>query len=197
MQYFHEQKFGAFLELRPYSAFIFGGRNRKTKAENFPFWPKLSASGIPLLNYSLHTMYRPIYVQSTTLRCHLCSCRFFNYSSVLKEIWQQIFFKWPRPGFPSNQLFAKNMSFDDFFMNAEEEKRIRKSLPKALACCIFIFDWVLYLQSKTSKESWLRQVLKCGIITDLFFFFISILGHCGTEKAKNEWKKFLQGLFLV
>ena len=126
----------------------------------------------------------------------LCSYRFFNYSSVLKEIWQQIFFKWPRPGFPSNQLFAKNMSFDDFFMNAEEEKRIRKSLPKALACCIFVFDWVLYLQSKTSKESWLRQVLKCGIITG-WSFFISILGHCGTEKAKNEWKKFLQGLFLV
>ena len=39
----------AFLEFRPYSAFNFGGRNRKPKAENFPFRPKVSASGIPLV----------------------------------------------------------------------------------------------------------------------------------------------------
>ena len=39
----------AFLEFRPYSAFNFGGRNRRPKAENFQFRPKISASGIPLL----------------------------------------------------------------------------------------------------------------------------------------------------
>ena len=38
-------------DIRPYSAFNFGGRNRKPKAENFHFWPKVSASGIPLLTY--------------------------------------------------------------------------------------------------------------------------------------------------
>ena len=53
LQYFHEQKvrnlgLWAFLEFRPYSAFNFGSRNRKPKAENFPFRPKVSASGIPL-----------------------------------------------------------------------------------------------------------------------------------------------------
>ena len=42
------KKSRAFLEFRPYSAFNFGGRNRKPKAENFRFWPKVSASGIPL-----------------------------------------------------------------------------------------------------------------------------------------------------
>ena len=40
----------AFLEFRPYSAFTFGGRNRKPKVENFPFWPKDRNSGIPLQN---------------------------------------------------------------------------------------------------------------------------------------------------
>ena len=40
--------FRAFLEFRPYSAFNFGGRNRRPKAENFPFWPKGQNSGIPL-----------------------------------------------------------------------------------------------------------------------------------------------------
>ena len=43
------KKSRAFLEFRPYSAFTFGGRNRKPKAENFRFWPKVSASGIPLV----------------------------------------------------------------------------------------------------------------------------------------------------
>ena len=36
-------------DFRPYSAFIFGGRNRKPNSENFRFRPKVSASGIPLL----------------------------------------------------------------------------------------------------------------------------------------------------
>ena len=43
-QYFHEQKvknLGLFLN--------FGSQNRKPKAENFPFRPKVSASGIPLV----------------------------------------------------------------------------------------------------------------------------------------------------
>ena len=43
-----KKKSRAFLEFRPYSAFTFGGRNRKPKAENFRFRPKVSASGIPL-----------------------------------------------------------------------------------------------------------------------------------------------------
>ena len=43
-----KKKSKAFLEFRPYSAFTFGGRNQKPKAENFPFRPKVSASGIPL-----------------------------------------------------------------------------------------------------------------------------------------------------
>jgi hypothetical protein len=34
-------------DIRPYSAFKFGGRNRRPKAENFRFRPKISASGIP------------------------------------------------------------------------------------------------------------------------------------------------------
>ena len=42
------KKSRAFLEFWPYSAYNFGGRNRKPKAENFPFRPKVSASGIPL-----------------------------------------------------------------------------------------------------------------------------------------------------
>ena len=33
---------------RPYSDFIFGGRNRRPKAENFRFRPKVSAFGRPL-----------------------------------------------------------------------------------------------------------------------------------------------------
>ena len=36
------------LDIRPYSAFNFGGRNRKPKGENFRFRPKISASGMPL-----------------------------------------------------------------------------------------------------------------------------------------------------
>ena len=52
--YFHpeklkEKKSRAFLEFRPYSAFTFGGRNRKPKGENFPFWPKDRNSGRPLV----------------------------------------------------------------------------------------------------------------------------------------------------
>ena len=53
--YFHleklkeKKKSRAFLEFRPYSAFNFGGRNRKPEAENFWFRPKVSASGIPLM----------------------------------------------------------------------------------------------------------------------------------------------------
>ena len=43
------KKSRAFLEFQPYSAFNFGGRNRKAKAENFPFRPKVLASGIPLI----------------------------------------------------------------------------------------------------------------------------------------------------
>ena len=35
--------------IRPYSAFKFVGGNRKPKDENLRFWPKISASGIPLL----------------------------------------------------------------------------------------------------------------------------------------------------
>ena len=35
-------------DFRPYSAFKFGGRNRKPNSENFRFRPKVSASGIPL-----------------------------------------------------------------------------------------------------------------------------------------------------
>ena len=42
------KKSRAFLEFRPYSAFNFGGRNQRPKAENFPFWPKGRNSGIPL-----------------------------------------------------------------------------------------------------------------------------------------------------
>ena len=45
------KKSRAFLEFRPYSAFNFGGRNRRPKAENFPFWPKGRNSGIPLQKY--------------------------------------------------------------------------------------------------------------------------------------------------
>ena len=48
-----KKKSRAFLEFRPYSAFTFGGRNRKPKAENFRFRPKVSASGIPLENSNL------------------------------------------------------------------------------------------------------------------------------------------------
>ena len=44
-----KKKSRAFLEFRPYSAFTFGGQNRKPKAENFRFRPKVSASGIPLV----------------------------------------------------------------------------------------------------------------------------------------------------
>ena len=52
-QYFHEfnipfRKKNVKFDFRPYSAFKFGGRNRRPKAENFRFWPKISASGIPL-----------------------------------------------------------------------------------------------------------------------------------------------------
>ena len=43
-----KRKSRAFLEFRPYSAFNFGGRNRKPKGENFPFWPKDRNSGRPL-----------------------------------------------------------------------------------------------------------------------------------------------------
>ena len=35
-------------DFRPYSAFIFGGRNRRPNSENFRFRPQISASGIPL-----------------------------------------------------------------------------------------------------------------------------------------------------
>ena len=35
-------------DFRPYSAFKFGGRYQRPKAENFRFRPKISASGIPL-----------------------------------------------------------------------------------------------------------------------------------------------------
>jgi hypothetical protein len=38
-------------DFRPYSAFKFGGRNRRPKAENFRFGPKISASGIPLISF--------------------------------------------------------------------------------------------------------------------------------------------------
>ena len=37
-------------DFRPYSAFKFGGRNRKPNSENFRFRPKISASGRPLCN---------------------------------------------------------------------------------------------------------------------------------------------------
>ena len=36
-------------DFRPYSAFIFGSRNRRPNSENFRFRPKISASGIPLI----------------------------------------------------------------------------------------------------------------------------------------------------
>ena len=35
--------------IRPYSAFKFGGRNRRPKTKNLRFWPNISAYGIPLL----------------------------------------------------------------------------------------------------------------------------------------------------
>ena len=47
------KKSRAFLEFRPYSAFNFGSRNRRPKAENFPFWPKGRNSGILLLFWVL------------------------------------------------------------------------------------------------------------------------------------------------
>ena len=43
---------------RPYSDFIFGGRNRRPKAENFRFRPKVSAFGRPL--YLEYTLYNTI-----------------------------------------------------------------------------------------------------------------------------------------
>ena len=48
-----KKKSRAILEFRPYSVFNFGGRNRRPKAENFPFWPKGRNSGIPL-KWSAH-----------------------------------------------------------------------------------------------------------------------------------------------
>ena len=36
-------------DIRPFSAFKFGSRNRRPKAENLHFWQKISASGIPLI----------------------------------------------------------------------------------------------------------------------------------------------------
>ena len=53
----------------PYSAFIFGGRNQRPKAENLRFWPKISASGIPLvgLNDFTPNEFENIYIPGQEL----------------------------------------------------------------------------------------------------------------------------------
>ena len=42
---------GLQFDIRPFSAFKFGGRNRRPKAENVRFQPKISASGILLQKF--------------------------------------------------------------------------------------------------------------------------------------------------
>ena len=55
LNFLQERAFLEFrLEFRPYSAFTFGGRNRRPKGENFPFWPKDRNSGRPL--FQLHNL---------------------------------------------------------------------------------------------------------------------------------------------
>ena len=71
-----KKKSRAFLEFRPYSAFNFGGRNRKLKAENFPFRPKVSASGIPLL--PTHIPY------PDNLPIHINSVPYFQEQDILQ-----------------------------------------------------------------------------------------------------------------
>ena len=44
-------------DIRPFSAFTFGGRNRRPKAENFRFRPKILASGIPLIDYVVFLLF--------------------------------------------------------------------------------------------------------------------------------------------
>ena len=84
------KKSRAFLEFRPYSAFNFGGRNRRPKAENFPFWPKGRNSGIPLRHPEFQSL------------CHPCPLSFQCPSNVLhiSSPCPLIFFPSPRNFLP-------------------------------------------------------------------------------------------------
>ena len=74
--------------IRPYSAFNFGGQNRRPKAENLRFGPKVSASGIPLyLIVKLFTGDSITNFEKTGGRCicKLVNSLAGNFASVLFE----------------------------------------------------------------------------------------------------------------
>ena len=60
-------------DFRPYSAFIFGSRNRRPNSENFRFRPKISASGIPLTGQCIMAYFsKCFWIRLTVKELYFC-----------------------------------------------------------------------------------------------------------------------------
>ena len=98
-QYFREfnspfRKKNLKFDFRPYSAFKFGGQNRRPNNENFRFRPKISASGIPLFPDKPIVYFNRRWHISTSPRTSKIFCTLFKLQWVLAmtKIWLMRFY---------------------------------------------------------------------------------------------------------